>query len=153
MDETLYRDVMRLPPGHFLVAGPGPCDVRRYWSAAPGEPTRNRDEECAERFFSLFYASVDARLASNGPVAVWLSGGLDSSSVVGMAREVARRRATPPLELFSVVFPDQPDTDESGFIDDVVRMWGIPVTSARATGPVGGGLLGTRPRDDSTFPT
>ena len=137
VDETLYRDIMRLPPGHVLVAEPTSRDVRRYWSAAPRGLAARSHDEYADRFFSLLYQAVDARLRTDGPVAVWLSGGLDSSSVVGMAGEVARRRprSTPPLETFSVVFPEHPETDESGFIDDVVRMWEVPSHRLEAPAP------------------
>ena len=126
VDETLYRGVMRLPPGHLLIAEPEGLVVRRYWSPEAREPVTRSLEESAECFFSLFYRATEARLETAGPVGVWLSGGLDSSSVVGMAGEVARHRSTPPLEAFSVVFPDRPETDESVFIADVVGMWGIP---------------------------
>ena len=119
--ETLYRNVMRLPPAHWMTVTPDRVSLRRYWSAdsAP-DITYRTDDEYAEHFLSIFHESIACRVESREVVGAYLSGGLDSSSVVGVA--CSRGRA---VETFSLVFPDTPEADERMYIDDVVGMWGL----------------------------
>ena len=124
-DETLYQGVRRLPPAHFLVVTTGGLRCRRYWDIDLERQIRFKDpQEYAERFFELFREAVRCRMRSNGPVGAELSGGLDSTSVVGMAQHLFREghAAAQGFETFSWVFPGM-KCDESAYIDDVVRMW------------------------------
>src|SRR5262249_25801947 len=86
LDETLYRGILRVPPGHVLTAEGGRIRTRRYWDIDPSREIRYRDDdEYAEHFLELFREAVHRRLRSVGPTAIFLSGGLDSSSIVGAA--------------------------------------------------------------------
>jgi len=120
-DWTFFRDIKRLQPGCFFDIGFGdgrPPEPVRWWNLAESlaAPPRS-DEECAEKFLELFTSSVRLRLRSDVPVGTCLSGGLDSTSVVCVAR--------PWLEegnqkTFSAVFGPSFGEDESEFIDEVV---------------------------------
>lgn len=126
-EETLYRGVLRLPPAHFLLVRPGQLRKEKYWDLDPAREIRYpTDRDYAEHFLLLFKEAVRCRLRSHGPAAVTLSGGLDSSSVVGMAQSLYREGALayPGFETFSLAFPGLP-CDESNYINDVVRMWDI----------------------------
>lgn len=126
-EETLYRGVFRLPPAHVLIVQPGRLRKERYWDIDPARKIRYRtDEEYAEHFSAIFKEAVRCRLRSYGPVGAYLSGGLDSSSVVGMVQSLYRagELADPGFETFSMLFPGLP-CDESAYIQDVVRKWGI----------------------------
>jgi asparagine synthase (glutamine-hydrolysing) len=102
--------------------------VRRYWRLDPAHEIRYRHEqEYADHFFSLFEESVACRLRSDrGAVAAYLSGGVDSSSVVGMARKLVAEGRGPAVETFSMVFRDDPTADESAHIAEVERFWQLP---------------------------
>ena len=90
-DETLYQGVRRLPPAHFLVVTAEGLRCRRYWDIDLDRQIRFRNpQEYAERFFELFRDAVRCRMRSNGPVGAELSGGVDSTSVVGMAQHLFR---------------------------------------------------------------
>jgi len=84
------------------------------------------DEEYAEHFYDLFRESARSKMRAVGPVAADLSGGLDSSSVVGMARKLISENsvACSGFETFSWVFPGR-EYDESDYIDDVIAKWGL----------------------------
>jgi asparagine synthase (glutamine-hydrolysing) len=126
-EETLYRDVFRLPSGHILVVQPDGLRKARYWDIDPTRAIRYRtDAEYAEHFAELFREAVRCRLRCHKPVGAYLSGGLDSSSVVGVAQSLYREGAVGDrgFETFSMVFPGRP-CDESAYIQDVVRMWGL----------------------------
>ena len=93
---TAVAGAQRLPPGHLLVAEGGRIDVRRYWGLDPDAEV----EPDPERLWELLSEAVDLRLVADVPLGSFLSGGIDSSSIVAAATE---RRG--PLDTFTVVFP------------------------------------------------
>jgi asparagine synthase (glutamine-hydrolysing) len=126
-EATLYRGVRRLPPAHALVVDSRGLRTYRYWDVDLAREIRyRRDEEYADHFRSLFDEAVRCRLRSNGTVACQLSGGLDSSSVVVVAADLARRGGAPPIQAVSLVFPHHAEIDETKYIKDVVRAAGVP---------------------------
>jgi len=126
--ETIYRGVMRLPAAHSLTVGAGGVTRSRYWSLEAGAERRySSDAEYAEEFRALFGEAVRCRLRSDRPTsAAFLSGGLDSSAVVGMAHLVSDETGVPPPETFSLVFDSDARCDETSYIRDVLAMWRAP---------------------------
>lgn len=99
--KTIFRQVRKLPPGHYLLAGREGMSVRRYWDVhfAPSGPAPH---QAARRLEELLDESVRLRLRSDVPLGAFLSGGLDSSAVVGlMARSLEQ-----PVVTSSIGFPD-----------------------------------------------
>lgn len=128
--ETLYRDIYRLPPAHSLTISASGIQVRRYWDIDLLQEIHYRtDDVYAEHFTQVFKEAVRCRLRSLGSVGAELSGGLDSSSVVGMAAELIRSGNVPAcgFESFSLTFPGQ-ECDESRYIQDVIRKWSVKAT-------------------------
>jgi asparagine synthase (glutamine-hydrolysing) len=126
-EETLYQNIYRLPPSHFMVLENGQIRKGQYWDIDPNHSIRYKtDAEYAEHFLTLFKEAVKVRLRSHGPVGAWLSGGLDSSSIVCTAQKLYRENSVPNhgFETFSVVF-DTFTCDERNYIDEVVRKWDI----------------------------
>ena len=100
---TPLRDVRKLDPGERLVIEDGELRRERYWSypapaAGPGE--RRSPDEWAEIVLDKLDESVDMRLMSDVPLGAMLSGGLDSSLIVGLMA----RRMDQPVKTFSVGF-------------------------------------------------
>lgn len=119
---TFYRDVLRLPPAHTLTMRDGEMSIRRYWQLDPARESRGRtDEEYAEGFSAIFTEAVRARLRGDGPRGSMLSGGLDSSSIVCVARRLLGNTEGQRLYSFSAVFPGIPESDESTFIQAVLQ--------------------------------
>jgi len=88
-DATLYQGIRRLPAAHFLVVTSRGIRLQRYWDPATLRSSRSRtDEDIIEGFQDVFAAAVRSRLAGSGDVAATLSGGLDSSAIVCMARRL-----------------------------------------------------------------
>jgi asparagine synthase (glutamine-hydrolysing) len=91
---TAYRGVRKLPAGCFLVASKGRVDVRRYWQM-PSFPVAELRTDAARiktEFAELFGDSVRLRMRSDVPVGAFLSGGLDSGSVVAAMTGHSERR-------------------------------------------------------------
>ena len=127
--DTVWRDISRLKPAHLLTAEQGRVTIRRYWQIDPRFEIRyRRDDEYADHLADLIRLAVRARLRGARPVGVMLSGGLDSSSLVGAIHEMNAVSGSAPLSTFSIVSP-KATWDETPSIDAVAAMW--PVASQR----------------------
>ncbi|MEX5213607.1 MAG: asparagine synthase (glutamine-hydrolyzing) [Nitrospiraceae bacterium] len=87
---TLYRGIQQLPPGHLLRYRHGQVEIVRY--AAIDDPVVrplwSSPAEAREQFIELFRETVKAHLISDAPLGLFLSGGLDSSAILAMMRQV-----------------------------------------------------------------
>ena len=118
---TFYAGVARLRPGESRLVGAGADNVRRYFRLAlPERLHRGGPAEVAAGFRDALTTSIRQRLVSAHPVGAQLSGGLDSSSIVCIARALLRQDGGGPLPTFSYVFPRTPAADESAYIRAVV---------------------------------
>ena len=110
---TVFAGVRQVPPGHFLEARNGTVRLQRYWDLdyppVEGAPEWTEGDEHAlpERLRDALDEAVRLRLRADVPVGCYLSGGLDSSAVLGLAARHAGR-----LKAFTVAF-DQEGYDES----------------------------------------
>jgi asparagine synthase (glutamine-hydrolysing) len=87
---TVYRDIHRLPPGHNLVYSDAGLSVRCYTNFSIEEPLwLKRPEEYVERFQELLEKAVRDRLP-RGPCGIFMSGGLDSTSIAAVACKIAQ---------------------------------------------------------------
>ncbi|MDQ7782788.1 MAG: lasso peptide isopeptide bond-forming cyclase [Desulfomonilaceae bacterium] len=127
-DQTLsfYRDLLRLPPGHTLLVKCKGERMRRYWSLDPSIELRmDSDMEYAEAFRDLFVESVRCRLRSSHPVATTLSGGLDSSSVTCVARDLPAGLSNTPLTTLSLIYDHVKECDEREYIEAVLAQGSV----------------------------
>jgi asparagine synthase (glutamine-hydrolysing) len=104
---TLYESVYQVPPGHYLVYAAGKVKLGRYWDLdyPRMDEVENvpREEESVERFRLALDEAVRLRLRADVPVACYLSGGLDSSAVLGLAA----RHAQQPIRAFVLSFKER----------------------------------------------
>ena len=96
----IFRDVHKLPPGNYLTFKNGQVTVGQYWDFNL-EPGKARSEdEYLEELRALLDESVRLRLISDVPLGAFLSGGIDSSTVVGLMT----RHMGQPVKTFSIGF-------------------------------------------------
>jgi asparagine synthase (glutamine-hydrolysing) len=122
-EETLYEGIQRLPAAHSLVVRGGTLRKSQYWDVDPTRTIRFRnDSEYADAFLQLFSDAVRCRLRSHRPVGAWLSGGLDSSSIVATAQTLRPDGAATrnDVQTFSIDFHGLP-CSERPYIDEVVH--------------------------------
>lgn len=124
-DRTFYRDVSRLLPGHTLTVSSDGLTRRQYWSV-DSDATLDYPSDAAyeRRFRELFTDAVEARMRSNAPVGSFLSGGLDSSSIACVARDLLADRDR-RLHTFSAVFDEITACDERTYIEAVLDQGGF----------------------------
>jgi len=126
-EETLYRDILRLPPAHYMIVRDGQIRKHRFWEVDLGKEIRYRsDDDYVEHFTQLFKECVRCSLRSHRPIGAYLSGGLDSSSVVSMAKTIYAEGLAEDrgFETFSILYPGLP-CDESRYIREVVERWNL----------------------------
>jgi asparagine synthase (glutamine-hydrolysing) len=109
---TAFEGVVELPPGHSLWLRGGEVNVERFWQLDYPQPDAGRsDADYAEELRALLIDATRLRFTSaDVPVGAYLSGGLDSTLITG----IARRFTDAPLRTFSVAFEDA-EFDESRF--------------------------------------
>src|SRR5215471_2715684 len=97
---SIFRHIHKLPPGHYLTFTKGRVDVQQYWDFEFREGPQRSKAEYLDELRELLDESVRLRLISDVPLGAFLSGGIDSSTVVGlMARHTGR-----PVKTFSIGF-------------------------------------------------
>jgi asparagine synthase (glutamine-hydrolysing) len=116
---SILDGVRKLPPAHTLLWRDGSLAIERYWELAFGDPATGSDEELADELRERLRESVRLRLMSEVPLGAFLSGGLDSSSVVALMSELAPGR----VKTFSIAF-DEPSFDESHHARRVAERFG-----------------------------
>ncbi len=127
---SFYKGVRKLPPGHTLtLAADGALRLREYWDLRfPPEPAGARHPtdgaESAPRVRELLTEAVRKRLISDVPLGAFLSGGIDSSIVVGLMS----RLMAAPVRTFTIGFRDAPAYDETGYARAVARRFGTDHT-------------------------
>lgn len=97
-DGSVYANISAVPPAHMLTFHAGKVNVRRYWQLPATRPVLSLSE-AAETMRGLFARAVERQLVADVPVGAFLSGGLDSTTVV-----CAARRVKPDLKTFSFDF-------------------------------------------------
>ena len=117
---TFYQGILRLPPGHSMTVSSNGERLRKYWGLDPSRELRlSSEEEYDEAFREVFTEAVRCRLTDASQLGSFLSGGLDSSSVTCVARDILSTGGG-SLETFSAVYPDLPQCDERTYIDSVL---------------------------------
>jgi asparagine synthase (glutamine-hydrolysing) len=99
--DTIFQGVCKLPPGHRLIMEGGEWRVEAYWDVR-FRPITATEPECAEALLELLRDAVKLRLMSDVPLGAFLSGGIDSSTIVALMSEVSDA----PVKTFSIGFAD-----------------------------------------------
>jgi len=105
---SIYKDIWKLPAGCFLIYKEGKIEVKKYWdiepfASCPEKISKQNVKAWMDRLYELLKESVKLRLISDVPLGAFLSGGLDSSTIVGLMRELGAS----PLKTFSIGFKDE----------------------------------------------
>ena len=122
-DRTIFAGIYQVPPGCYLVTDGARVNIHPYWDwdypTAEETTTTRSPQEWAERLSSVFDEAVRLRLRADVPVACYLSGGLDSCAVLGVASRLSSR----PLRAYTLSF-DMAEYDERAIAEEQARMSG-----------------------------
>ncbi|MFK5947314.1 MAG: asparagine synthase (glutamine-hydrolyzing) [Methylococcales bacterium] len=107
-DRTMFKGIYQIPPGHYLIGTQDNLRILPYWdfdypTSVDVNNQSTSEDEWIEQFKSLFEESIRLRLRSDVEVGCYLSGGLDSCAVLGMAQ----RMSSKPIKAFTIAFEDE----------------------------------------------
>lgn len=123
--DTFYKGIYSLLPGHAMWVSPdkAPPSPWRYWDWQPPAALNYemKAAEVQETLESLLLDAIKLRFRSDVPVGICLSGGLDSSAITALACEAFG----PSFTVFSCIYPNHPEADESAYIKATVDKYGL----------------------------
>jgi asparagine synthase (glutamine-hydrolysing) len=106
--KTIYRSVRKLRPAHYLIVDKSGIREVPYWDIHFNQTKELSESEWCESFLEEYRSAVKSRLISDVPLGAFLSGGVDSSSVVALMNEFQ-----PPVTTCSIGFTEE-SYDEAG---------------------------------------
>jgi asparagine synthase (glutamine-hydrolysing) len=124
--DTFFANIKELPSAHYIIIDQNQLNVKRYWNLAVFEPTEPRsDEYYASKFRELLFDAIKIRLPENLAIGSFLSGGLDSTSIVCIAKILKLMHSSmnidqEPQKLFSAYYHET-TADERPYIEEVSR--------------------------------
>jgi asparagine synthase (glutamine-hydrolysing) len=98
---TMFENIFKLEAGSFILYKDGNLKIERYWNidSRETEPIQSYDE-CKRRLREALFTSVEQKMISDVPLGAFLSGGIDSSIMVGIMSKLSDR----PVETFTIGF-------------------------------------------------
>jgi asparagine synthase (glutamine-hydrolysing) len=96
----IFKNVRKLEPGHFLTYRDGEVKTQSYWDFDYSESTDRKEEDYIDELRELIKDAVNVRLISEVPLGAFLSGGVDSSAIVGNMARLSGQ----PVKTFSIGF-------------------------------------------------
>ena len=103
-EKTMFKGIKRLLPGHYLVMENGSIKIRKFWDIIPS-PQHYSESYLIEKIRDVLKRAIRRHLISDVPLGVYLSGGIDSSTIVAFASEMADE----PLKTFTMGFGEPTD--------------------------------------------
>jgi len=110
-NKTMFKDIYKLGPGEYIIYSNHKIEINKHWKLPELTQTRTPEENEVD---GLIEKAVEKRLMGDVPIGVFLSGGLDSSAIVGYMS-----RLTDNIKTYSVGFGD--NTDETKYADIVAN--------------------------------
>jgi len=118
---TLFSGIHSLPPGYSMTIAQGRVKTKRYWDISFAKPEHVLSEqEYADQLLELLRDTIRLHLRSDVPFGAFLSGGVDSSTIVALMSEELRT----PVKTFSVGFEGEGIQDELPYAQQVADKFG-----------------------------
>lgn len=103
--KTIYKGIYKLKPGYRIVCTPGSCSVDEYWDIIYNSQLMNLSEgEYVEQTLELLKEVIRIHLVSDVPLGAFMSGGIDSSSIVALMQQIMNE----PVKTCTVGFNENP---------------------------------------------
>jgi asparagine synthase (glutamine-hydrolysing) len=118
---TIYKKIKKLNPGHYIMVRKKSPKIKQYWDIEKKTENKNKEmstETYKKKLYDLLENSVSMRLIADVPLGAFLSGGIDSSIIVGLMSRISNS----PISTCSVGFKDMPMFDETSYAREVAKL-------------------------------
>ncbi len=110
-ENTLHKGIKRLMPGHYAIVKNGQLTTTQWWDLEFNNVEDKGFDYYVNKSKALLESAIDLRLRSDVPLGIFLSGGIDSSAVVGLLAD----RVKEPLKTFSIAYDFGKNFDETQY--------------------------------------
>lgn len=118
---TLLKGIRKLPPGHMLLTTTSGIEIRKYWDVSYADKLTGSADAIAEELYELLSSSVKYRMIADVPLGAFLSGGMDSSSIVHIMRDLG----TTDVSTYNIGYGSSfAEHDESSEAREIARHYG-----------------------------
>jgi len=123
---TFYQTIFRLPPANFLTLKRQNLSLHQYWKPDPSaELCLKSKADYVDALEEALTAAIKARLRSHKPASSMLSGGVDSSTIVGISRKLCQQNNSGLFQTYSGISDDAPRCRESRYIEKMEKRGGL----------------------------
>jgi asparagine synthase (glutamine-hydrolysing) len=126
---TIIEEVKMLEAGHMIIYSGGECRIEKYWSPSDNinsSAASDNKEQVKKKVLDLLTSSIEVRMRADVPFGAFLSGGIDSSVIVGLMS----RSSLHPVKTFSITFHEK-EFDESPYSEVIARKFKTDHTPIR----------------------
>lgn len=118
--DTLFAGIHKLPAGHRMTLSASGMRVQRYWNRKPELRSATREAQLIEEYQFLLEDAVRLQMRSDVPVGLFLSSGVDSSTILALMS----RYSAQPVRTFTIGFEDNEGSDETAVARETARRFG-----------------------------
>jgi asparagine synthase (glutamine-hydrolysing) len=122
--DTLFREVKKLPPAHWMIVDRAGTTTKRYWNWTPQITPGAQEGFLIEAYRTLVEDAVRLQMRSDVPVGLFLSSGIDSGALLAIMNQYAGR----PVHTFTIGFEDGERTNETDDAREMARRFGADHT-------------------------
>lgn len=105
-EQTMFRNIFKLPPAHHLTLSGVDIHIERYWTLKENIK-KDTEQNFAKKLRDLLESSTRYRMISDVPLGAYLSGGIDSSLIVALMQKQVKK----PIKTFSIGFEHSKDSE------------------------------------------
>jgi asparagine synthase (glutamine-hydrolysing) len=117
---TLFQDISKLPPAHWMRVSHSGVEVKHYWTRVPEINTQTSAGILVEQYQSLVEDAVRLQMRSDVPVGLFLSSGVDSGALLALMSKLTNH----PVKTFTIGFDGGERTNETHEARSMARMFG-----------------------------
>lgn len=139
-EETFFKDIYQVKPGHYLILRDGELIIDKYWNLEIGEPDTSRETQInklVDRWREVFYESIKIHLRTDVPLGFAISGGIDSSGLIAVSLDLirgekVRERGIDPVKLYSFSsIIDDPKIGEGKYVNILIKYFNIDLVGVK----------------------
>ena len=119
-ENTLHKGIKRLMPGHYAIVKNGQLTATQWWDLEFNNTEDKGFDYYLNESKKLLESAIDLRLRSDVPLGIFLSGGIDSSAVVGLLADKVKK----PLKTFSIAYDFGKNFDETQYARMIAEKFG-----------------------------